>query len=94
MSQPEVAEILSHQTNAAVVQLPGRRFPGIVIQGDTLASLVRAADDICRLATNAGSSRDLRFEAASLRDRLRVFQAHYETVLASHGIELPYNSRE
>jgi hypothetical protein len=88
-SSPDTAEILDHTTNAAVVQLPGRRFPGIVIQGDTLNSLVGAAATVSRLADHHGS-RDLRDEAAALRDDLRRLQAHYEAVLSSRGIALPY----
>lgn len=92
-SSPDAAEILDHTTNAAVVQLPGRRFPGIVIQGDTLNTLVRAAATVSHLADRHGS-RDLRDEAAALRDDLRQFQAHYEAILASRGIPLPYVKEE
>jgi hypothetical protein len=88
-SLPDAAEILDHTTNAAVVQLPGRRFPGLVVQGDTLNRFVDAAFSICRIADRHGS-RDLRDEATALRDELRSLAAHYEAVLASRGISLPY----
>jgi len=32
-------DVFSTETNQAVVQTPGRRFPGLVIQGDTLWNL-------------------------------------------------------
>ncbi|WP_430426199.1 DUF6959 family protein [Phenylobacterium sp.] len=32
--------MLSEATNFAVVQLPGRAYPGVVFQGDSLASLI------------------------------------------------------
>ena len=35
----ESVEIYSDATNAAVMRHPGRRFPGMLIQGDTLHSL-------------------------------------------------------
>ncbi|WP_371745586.1 hypothetical protein [Myxococcus sp. CA033] len=31
----------------AVIRFPGRRFPGVVIQGDTLHSLVTTASELC-----------------------------------------------
>jgi hypothetical protein len=31
-----LAEILDNTTNLAVLQIPGRNYPGIVVQGDTL----------------------------------------------------------
>lgn len=40
-------EIYSDQTNAAVMRHPDRRFPGILIQGDSLYTLCAIADNIC-----------------------------------------------
>lgn len=47
MTSPEITRLLA-TTNAAVVQLPERKHPGVVIQGDSLRNLlnlVRAARD-------------------------------------------------
>ncbi len=38
MTEPEITR-LSSTTNAAVVQLPERNYPGVVIQGDSLQNL-------------------------------------------------------
>lgn len=40
-------EIYSDQTNAAVLRHPGRRFPGLLVQGDSLYALCVQADDAC-----------------------------------------------
>ena len=32
-------EMWSEQVNSAVVRVPGRRFPGVVVQGDSLSIL-------------------------------------------------------
>jgi hypothetical protein len=45
----DTAQLLSPATNSAVVHLPGRRFPGVVVQGDTLNGLVRNLKDMSRL---------------------------------------------
>jgi hypothetical protein len=32
-------ELFSHPGNNAIVRMPGRRFPGVLIQGDSLSNL-------------------------------------------------------
>jgi hypothetical protein len=39
---------ISTATNATVVQLPERKYPGIVIQGDSLQNLHSLALEACR----------------------------------------------
>ena len=43
-------EIYSDQTNAAVMRHPGRRFPGVLVQGDSLYALCVQADEVCASA--------------------------------------------
>jgi hypothetical protein len=73
-------DCLSEQINAAVVRMPGRTYPGVVIQGDTLQSL-------CELGAEALESADARKD---LLEKLLAFRDHYESVLVSHGMQLPY----
>jgi hypothetical protein len=73
-------EVYSEMTNAAVVRMPGRQFPGVVIQGDTL-------NNLCRAAVAAVDDADWR---AELVDMLVGFRAHYEATLTAHGMALPY----
>lgn len=45
------AEIIDNTTNRVVVHVPGRNYPGIVLQGDTLRYLrvlAESDDDIMR----------------------------------------------
>ena len=49
-----VVELLSDAINYVVVKTPGRSFPGMVIQGDSLARLYRSAAEVCRLAKGCG----------------------------------------
>jgi hypothetical protein len=80
-------EIYSDQTNAAVMRHPGRRFPGLLVQGDTLHSLFLRAELVCK-----GIERDSpAFEEANdLRNALQEYLSHYKAVLAKHEIELPF----
>ncbi|WP_337658916.1 DUF6959 family protein [Sphingorhabdus sp. Alg231-15] len=79
-------KLLSRPTNYAVVQLPGRQFPGVVFQGDSLNIL------ICELAIIA-AEKDPAEKSESLEnvmDRLLAVQGHYEATLEEAGIKLPY----
>lgn len=80
------AKLLSAPTNYAVVQLPGRAFPGVVFQGDSLISMI---GDI-REAAKATDPDDRAFALNDLIERLEGIQKHYEAVLGREGIPLPY----
>src|SRR5687767_2010778 len=86
---PEQAQILSHVLNSGIVQLPGRRFPGIVMQGDTVFNLFQDARD---LLTQARQRRDEDgfYAALSIAEQLQAQLRHYEETLAAQGSELPY----
>ena len=81
------AKLLTPAVNYAVVQLPERHFPGVVVQGNSLHGLVgllesALVDDDERL--------DLIGEAL---DILKSAQAGYEATCAAAGISLPYSKR-
>jgi hypothetical protein len=86
----EKVEIYSDATNQAVMRHPGRRFPGVLVQGDTLYSLCQHADSVsanARSCLDADSFQELN----ELRNALWGFLAHYKTVLGEHGIPLPFS---
>ncbi len=85
MRRDEV-EIFSDTTNAAVMRHPGRRFPGVLIQGDTLYSMCQRADFI---AQEIG--REAFKELNQLRNQLWSFLTHYKAVLVDHGFEMPFS---
>jgi hypothetical protein len=82
-------DVFSEASNQAIVRMPGRRFPGVVIQGDTLSGLVLDAKNILR-ELRAGNEpiQDARY----LVERLTEYLDHYERTLAAHDIPLPYPS--
>ncbi|MGH6877486.1 MAG: DUF6959 family protein [Rhizomicrobium sp.] len=43
----ERVEIYSEESSRVVIRHPSRRYPGILVQGDDLASLCNAADSVC-----------------------------------------------
>ncbi len=82
----ETVEIYSDKTNRAVMRHPGRNFPGVLIQGDTLFNLCIMADEAC---AKAGSNEDME----RLRDALWDLLLHYKIVLGEHDIRLPFDER-
>lgn len=85
----ENAELLSSSRNFAVVQLPGRKFPGVVFQGDSLNILLRELKELQqRVATHNDDEINARLE--DLTERMSEVLRQYETVCAEKGIPLPY----
>lgn len=83
-------ECYSDAVNAMILRTPGRSFPGMVIQGDSLRVLLRAAERGIESfdAGNFEEGRDYLLEIAEdLKDRL----VHYEEVLKADGFDLPYS---
>ena len=86
----EMATLLSPASNYAVVQLPGRKFPGIVVQGDSAHNLLAQVSTIKKLASKYADE-DLDAEIESLRDLLSDVVNHYEMVCSRERIQLPYS---
>ena len=82
-------DALTEQYNYAVIRLPERKFPGVVVQGDSLSTLVadpRRALDYLR----EGAVEDGIAEVADVLETLESAKGSYEAALAAHSISLPY----
>jgi hypothetical protein len=88
----QTAHILEIGCNGAVVQLPERKFPGLVIQGDTLSILM---SDFEELKENIGKNDTSEIQASidTIESHLRDRLTFYESTLAKHGIHLPYSRK-
>ena len=87
----ENVEILSDQTNAAVMRHPGRAFPGVLVQGDSLHVLCQQADLACK---EVGRGKPGFNELNDLRNTLWSYLSHYKATLLEHGIELPFSEQQ
>jgi hypothetical protein len=84
----EAVEIFSDKTNAAVMRHPGRSFPGVLIQGDSLHTLCEKID----LAGSSLNRSSPEFSAANdVRNALWEYMSHYKTTLIEHGLALPFS---
>jgi hypothetical protein len=84
----ESVEVFSDKTNVAIMRHPGRAFPGVLIQGDSLSVLCGQADRVC---TEIGRGSPAFAEANDLRNALRSYLNHYKATLVEHGIALPFS---
>ncbi|MET8262400.1 DUF6959 family protein [Micromonospora arida] len=89
MSQDQT-QVLSRGTNCAVVQLSGRAFPGIHLQGDTFAALLVQLADAARLLRHDPGDRAALDELDDAVGELERFLDFYEATLSERGIHRPY----
>lgn len=85
----ELVEIYSDATNNAIMRHPARRFPGLLIQGDTLYSICRSLDEVCNRAggkLDDDAFSDLNHLRSDCWERLE----YYTAILEQHGIKRPF----
>ena len=85
--------LLSSATNFAVVQLPGRQYPGVVFQGDTLFSIITVVSEIASLIDRDDKD-ELVVAVKDLHEQFRCALTRYEAVCKDRGIETPYHQSE
>lgn len=82
----ESVKVLHHQSNLAVVAMPGRAFPGVVLQGDSLRSMLTVLEEVaCDVSTENG-----KLAVEDIIERVRGILSVYEEVLEKADIEIPY----
>ena len=83
-------ELFSDAGNNAIVRMPGRAFPGIVVQGDTLSTWrQRLADIAAALRTDPADGETLD-ELDYFVSEMSELLGRYEDLLAAHGLRRPY----
>lgn len=84
-------EVYSQSINRGVIKMPSQGFPGLLLQGDTLSTLLRLANSIHEKSRNT-SDTELIDISVELRDALQQLVSHYESTLGRHNIPLPYST--
>lgn len=83
------AALFTDGVNDAVVRMPGRRFPGVLVQGDSLHILRSDVAEVVE-ACERGDLVEARESASFLLANLDALLARYEAALAEHEIPRPY----
>jgi len=87
MERVEV-ELFTDGSNNAVIRMPGRQFPGVLIQGDSLASLRSDVAEI-RDACLAGDATEAVEAAEFLLEDLDAILLRYTDALERHNLRKP-----
>lgn len=84
-------DLLTDQGNGAVVRLPARQSPGVLVQGDTLSvwlgSITEASEALAR-----NDRRETEMIILHLASEIKALKDRYEDALKKHGIQLPYST--
>jgi hypothetical protein len=87
-----VAKLIGAETHFTVVQLPQRRFPGVVLQGDSLHSMIQCIRSI-RTNFAAGDVDEMVAGLDILENQLTSAQTQYEKTCSENNISLPYRQK-
>lgn len=79
-------EVLAVSGNCAVVRRPPRKFPGILLQGDTVKMLQESLE----VAVGEKSISEMRAEVSGVIDLLGEYLSIYEDALRKAGMQTPY----
>lgn len=84
-------EVYSQSIDRGVVRMPSQSFPGLVLQGETLTSLLRLAKlGYEKLPDTADT--ELIDTSRELMESIQKLVSHYESTLGKHKIPLPYST--
>lgn len=78
-------KLLSSPVNFAVVQLPERQYPGVVVQGDTLLGFIQRLNRMRDLLAS-GNDEALLTEIEDLQEILSDALSFYEKTCQDHSI--------
>ncbi|MFE7760514.1 DUF6959 family protein [Streptomyces sp. NPDC057438] len=85
------AELFTDPGNDAVVRLPQRRYPGVLIQGDSLSIIRSDVADIVE-ACDQGDIGEAREAAAILLSGMDDLLTRYTEALRAHDIPVPFST--
>ena len=84
-------EVYSQSINRGIVKMPSQNFPGLLLQGEMLSTLLGLARATYEKSQKT-SDIELINAARELRDNLQNLVSHYEATLRRHNIPLPYST--
>jgi hypothetical protein len=84
-------EVYSQSIDRGIVRMPSQSFPGLVLQGETLSSLLKLAKLAYEKLSN-NTDTELIDTARELMESIQKLVLHYEATLGRHKIPLPYST--
>ncbi len=84
-------EVYSQSIDRGIVRMQSQNFPGLVLQGETLSSLLKLAKATHEKSQNT-SDMELIDTSRELMESIQKLVSHYEATLGKHNIPLPYST--
>jgi len=84
-------EVYSQSINRGVIRMPSQNFPGLLLQGETLSTLLNLARSTHEKSQKT-SDTELIETSHELLDSIQKLLSHYEATLGKHNIPLPYST--
>jgi hypothetical protein len=84
-------EVYSQSIDRGIVRMPSQSFPGLVLQGEMLSSLLRLAKSTYEKLPETTDT-ELMNTARELMESVQKLVSHYEATLRKHNIPLPYST--
>ncbi len=86
-------DVLSETTNCPVILMHGRKYPGLLFQGDSVSIIRQDLKELCELIENPEEPRESALDLAqAIHDTFVTYLLEYQNALAVHGIDLPYTN--
>lgn len=86
----EEIEVYSDASNSAIMRHPGRSFPGVLIQGDSLGSYASLLNSAIKELESGDSEEGLEL-VKEVQEILEGHLAHYAETLKGQNVDLPFS---
>src|SRR5947208_396866 len=83
--------LLATQGDCSLVQLDGRRFPGLLVQADSLKIFLEVLEEMIDLLSVRNLD-DAEFAARDAINRTKAWISAYEEMMSERGLNLPYQA--
>jgi hypothetical protein len=87
-------ELFTPPGNNAIVRMPGRAFPGVLVQGDSLSIVREHVASAARLLASLNGGEEALGELGIALDDLDAMLDGYERALEANGLRRPYAARQ
>jgi len=84
-------EVYSQSIDRGIIRMPSQNFPGLLLQGETLSTLLRLAKLAYEKSQNMADT-ELIDTSRELMETIQKLVSHYESTLGKHNIPLPYST--
>lgn len=83
-------DVLSNVSNCPVLQLPQRRHPGVLIQGDSLANIYLQISELAYIIRHSTTDEEVNELAQGVVQKLEGYLLVYQDALQANGLDTSF----